>query len=166
MNKKLQLVIALALIFQSFNISAQSNDEAAVKDVINKLFKGMELGDSAMVHSTFYKINSTFATVSKDKQGSPVLHTESSIQEFLNAVGSGHKEVWHEEIWNVKVQLDGEFAQAWCDYAFYADKTYSHCGVDAFHLIKGKNGWKIFHLADTRRKTGCAIPKEVEAKYK
>jgi hypothetical protein len=57
-------------------------------------------------------------------------------------------------------------AQAWCDYAFYVDKSYSHCGVDAFQLFKGKDGWKIFHLADTRRKTGCTIPKEIQDKHK
>jgi hypothetical protein len=84
----------------------------------------------------------------------------------LDAVGKPHTEVWYEEIWNVKVQVDGEMAQAWCDYAFYIDKTFSHCGVDAFHLFKGKDGWKIFHLADTRRKTGCTIPKEIQDKHK
>lgn len=148
--------------------SAQKNttatDEATVQQVIADLFKGMEKGDSALVHSTFAR-EVTLATMARDKNGNPILHRESSLDGFLKAVGTPHKETWYEEIWNVKIQLDGDFAQAWCDYAFYIDKTFSHCGVDAFHLHKGKDGWKIFHLADTRRKTGCDIPKKIQSKH-
>jgi hypothetical protein len=85
---------------------------------------------------------------------------------FLKAVGTPHPEVWYEEIWNLKIQIDGDFAQAWCDYGFYIGKTFSHCGVDAFHMHKGKDGWKIFHLADTRRKTECDVPKKIQDKHK
>jgi hypothetical protein len=71
-----------------------------------------------------------------------------------------------EEIWNLKIQMDGDFAQAWCEYAFYYQNKFSHCGVDAFHLIKTTEGWKIFHLADTRRKENCIIPEEIKSKHK
>jgi hypothetical protein len=161
---------SLFLIFVSTSISLScfaqpTNEEASVKDVITKLFKSMELGDSAMLRSTFYP-HTTLATVIRDKSGNAVLRPESSIAEFAKAVGTPHKEVWHEEIWNVKVQIDGDLAQVWCDYAFYVDKNFSHCGVDAFQLIKSKDGWKIFHLADTRRKAGCNVPGEIMEKYK
>jgi hypothetical protein len=66
----------------------------------------------------------------------------------------------------VDIKIDGDFAQAWCDYAFYVGKNFSHCGVDAFQLHKTKEGWKIFHLADTRRRSGCVVPKEIEDKFK
>jgi hypothetical protein len=158
-------IATLLTLSTSGALAQSSTEEAAVKAVVTKLFKAMELGDSAMLTSTFYK-PVTLATIVRDKSGNTVLRPESSIDEFAKAVGTPHKEIWHEEIWDVKVQLDGDFAQAWCDYAFYVDKTFSHCGVDAFHLIKSKDGWKIFHLADTRRKTGCNVPKEIADKYK
>ncbi|MBI5914693.1 MAG: nuclear transport factor 2 family protein [Bacteroidetes bacterium] len=31
----------------------------------------------------------------------------------------------------------------------------SHCGVDAFQLFKGENGWKITQISDTRRRENC-----------
>ncbi len=159
-------LLVTAFIFASVCCNAQaSSEEAAVKDVIARLFKAMELGDSAMLRSTFHD-HVTLGTVFSDKNGNTVLRNESSIAEFAKAVGTPHKEVWHEEIWDVKVQLDDNFAQVWCDYAFYIDKNFSHCGVDAFHLLKSKDGWKIFHLADTRRKAGCNVPKEIAEKYK
>jgi hypothetical protein len=163
----MRLLLVTGFILLGMNLKAQTfSEENAVKEVIERLFKGMKLGDSAVVHSTFYNKSATTATVFRDKNNTPLIRRESSIQGFLDAVGKPHSEIWYEEIWNVKVQVDGEMAQAWCDYAFYIDKNFSHCGADAFHLFKGKDGWKIFHLADTRRKTGCAIPKEIQDKHK
>lgn len=142
----------------------QSAEEAAIKKVITQLFTGMEKGDSALVHGAFTP-EVTMATVYRDKDV-PTLRRESALDDFLKAVGTPHPQVWHEEIWDLKVQVDGDFAQAWCDYAFYAGDTFSHCGIDAFQLFRDKTGaWKIFHLADTRRKTGCNPPKEIERKH-
>jgi hypothetical protein len=166
--KRACTIIALLIVSTSISYQASAqvnNEEASVKEVVNRLFKAMELGDSAMLRSAFYH-HVTLGTIVRDKSGNTVLRPESSIDEFAKAVGTPHKEVWHEDIWDVTVQLDGEFAQVWCDYSFHVDKNFSHCGVDAFQLIKSKDGWKIFHLADTRRKTGCNLPKEISDKYK
>jgi hypothetical protein len=165
MRKFVVLIIALGCL-SAMRLNAQSSsEEAAVTDAINKMFKAMELGDSAMLHSVFAK-KWTDGTITRNKEGNVVLIRHDSPKGFLEAVGTPHKEVWHEEIWNLKVQIDGDFAQAWCDYAFYADKNFSHCGVDAFHLVKEQSGWKIFHIADTRRKQGCIIPQNILDKYK
>lgn len=146
--------------------SAQNTDEKkAVEAVIRQLFKGLEKGDSAMVRTTFTE-EVSLATVYRTPEGAPVLHRENSMTDFLKAVGSPHPETWYEEIWNLTIQIDGDLAHAWCDYAFYAGKNFSHCGVDAFQLHKGENGWKIFHLADTRRKAGCNVPKEIQNKHR
>jgi hypothetical protein len=167
MNRPCVLILWLAAAVSAAaqTPTAANTDEAQVREVIARLFLGMQKGDSALVHSAFAG-QVTMATVSRDKRDTPVLQRESSIDGFLKAVGTPHTEVWNEEIWDLKVQLDGDFAQAWCDYAFYITNTFSHCGVDAFQLHKTKNGWKIFHLADTRRKSGCPIPAQVELKHK
>lgn len=163
MKKKLFLVLSsFAFCISCF---AQHTEEAAIRGVIVQLFTGMEKGDSAMVRKSFTK-EVTLATIFRDKKDEPALHQESELNGFLQAVGTPHKEVWYEEFWNLKIQVDGDLAQAWCDYAFYLDNTFSHCGVDAMHFHKGKDGWKIFHLTDTRRKNGCEIPEEVERKHR
>jgi hypothetical protein len=109
--------------------------------------------------------DATLVTVFRDKARNPVFEREPSIVEFLKAVGTPHPDIWYEEIWNIKVEIDGDLAQLWCDYAFYAGNRFSHCGVDAFHLHKGKDGWKIFHLADTRRREGCEVPEDIRKKH-
>ena len=139
--------------------------ESDVKKVVETLFMAMQKGDSALARSTFDS-QVTTATIFKDKSGKTVVRREDGIDDFIKAIGTPHKEVWYEEIWNVKIQVDGDFAQLWCDYAFYVDKNFSHCGVDALQLYKTEDGWKIFHLADTRRKTPCDVPKEIQDKHK
>ena len=125
----------------------------------------MELGDSTMAREVLDD-DMTGATIFKDKTGATQVRREKSSEQFLNAIGSPHDVVWHEEIWNLKIQVDGDFAQAWCDYAFYAGKTFSHCGIDAMQFYRKDGQWKMFHIADTRRKAGCEIPQEIQEKYK
>jgi Putative lumazine-binding len=159
-------VLSLILFFVSSCALAQSNSEKEkVMEPITRLFKGMHEGDSAMVHSAFSN-TVTFVSVFTNQAGKAVMNDEP-LEDFLKAVGKPHSEKWSEPTWNVVVQVDGYFAQVWAEYAFYVDKNFSHCGVDAFHLIKDDfGGWKIFHLADTRRKEGCVVPDSVKDQFK
>jgi len=146
-----------------FSASAQ-NENREVERTIQSLFEGMKKGDSAQVHRSLSN-ELVMQTIVRDKSNQ-VRMSGGSLKDFLNAVGKPHQEVWNEEIWNLTVRIDGDFAQAWCDYAFYIDHTFSHCGVDAFHLVRTADGWKIFQLVDTRRKSGCTIPEEIQKKHK
>lgn len=132
---------------------------------IKALFKGMSLGDSSMVHQAFAQ-NATMATIGKDKSGKASVGKESSIEGFLKAVGTPHNESWNEPIWDISIHSNGDFAQVWASYAFYLGKTFKHCGVDSFQLIKEEGGWKIFHLIDTRQKEGCVVPSSVSDQFK
>lgn len=160
-----RLVFILALL-ASNNIWAQTaQDNREILETVNSLFKGMNLGDSAMVHAAFTP-SPTIATITKDKEGVPVI-VKGDLQKFLNAVGSPHEEKWAEPIWDVKIQMDGNMATVWAKYGFYVGKTFSHCGVDAFQLFKGAdNKWRIFHLSDTRWKEGCNVPPTIANQYK
>ena len=113
-----------------------------------------------MVHGAFHTTQ-TLSTVFMDSNNQPAFKA-GTLTDFLKAIGTPHKEVYNELIWSPKIEIDGNFAQVWVNYAFFAGKTFSHCGVDAFHLFKNASGqWKIFTLADTRQKIGCNVPMEV-----
>ena len=77
------------------------------------------------------------------------------MDKFVRAVGRPHDEVWDEKIWSLDIHIDGNLATAWTGYTFYIDKTMSHCGVNAFHFFKSKEGWKITQITDTRRRNNC-----------
>ncbi len=144
------------LFLLSIHISAQkeiSADETNVHDIIIKLFDGMREGDSAKVASVFRKNVRMFSSYTK-KTGEEVLH-EGKLSEFLIAIGTPHDEIWDEKIWDTQIQIDGNLAQVWTQYGFYIGEKFSHCGVDAFQLIKEDKHWKIINLMDTRRVNGC-----------
>ncbi len=158
--------IVSLLLFLTATAFAQSGEEKEqVMKPIRNLFEGMQKGDSALARSAFDK-SVTTATLGTDKTGKPFIFKETSVNGFMKAIGTPHPENWNEVIWTEKVMIDGNFAEAWMSYAFYVGKKFSHCGVDAFHLMKGTDGaWKIFHLADTRQKEGCKIPPKISKQF-
>ena len=93
-----------------------------------------------------------------ERQGQPVLEVMDSLDGFVTAVGTPRAEVWDERIWDTEVRVDGGLASVWTKYAFYRGEQFSHCGVDVFELVRRPDGWKIVHLADTRRTTNCWTP--------
>ena len=155
------IVVAITLSYSSNAQNGFNEEQQAVLDVVIKLFDGMRAGDSAVVHSVFRDGVELHTSFTNKNTGKPMLVTDD-LQPFLNAIGTPHDEVWDEVIWGEKVLVDGNLAMVWCDYAFYSSSNFSHCGVDAFMLNKDEDGWKIFHLTDTRRRTNCEIPDELK----
>lgn len=150
-------IFLLIVLLQCNALYSQSSDDEAIRVVIDKLFDGMRAGDSSAVSVLFHP-DVRMMTSYLDPSGEPVMK-EGSLKSFLTAIGTPHPEVWDEKIWNTEVQTDDNLAQVWTDYAFYVDDRFSHCGVDAFQLIKGNDGdWKIINLIDTRRKSPCEQP--------
>src|SRR5688572_32636172 len=118
MKQKLWAVILLFLGCFGTSHGQSTDDEGAVTAVVKTLFTAMEKSDSALLHTTF-RNDATLVTVFRDKNKNPEFEREPSIAEFLKAVGTPHPDIWYEEIWNIKVQIDGDLAQLWCDYGFY-----------------------------------------------
>lgn len=150
------------LLLVASQLNAQTNDNKPILQPIDNLFVSMEKGDSALAHSVFFE-DALLVTV-LEKDGVISLRKET-VEPFLKAIGSPKQIQWHEPIWDVKIDQDGNFAQVWASYAFYLGDKFSHCGVDTFQLIKTEAGWKIFYLADTRKKTGCNVPEKISKQY-
>ncbi len=156
--KKLLIVFLLSL---STALQAQrSNEEEAVMNIVNQVFEAMRTNDSTLLKQCFVEKPNTF-TVYTDRNGESKLVTDD-FQRFINAIGKPKTQVWNEPIWNEKVEIDGALASVWVDYAFFVDDQFSHCGVDAFHLVKKEGNWQIFHLVDTRRKEDCELPDDLK----
>lgn len=141
---------------------AFAQEEKAVMKPVDALFVAMRKGDSAAIRKLFDP-GAVLYTVSRNQQsGEPGLRKET-LMDFLKAVGKPRTDDFLELTWNEKVQIDGDFAQVWADYAFYLNKTFHHCGVDAFQLVRNAKGeWVIFVLSDTRRKTDCVVPDHIQ----
>ena len=156
-NAWLILIILLCPVKNSFG---QEKEKALIMNTVNSVFKAMRTNDSTLLKSCFIEAPNTF-TIYKNKEGETTF-VKDDFQRFISAVGKPKDQVWNEPIWNEKVEIDGSLASVWVDYAFYVDDQFSHCGVDAFHLVKMDGSWKIFHLVDTRRKNNCIIPSHIK----
>ncbi len=138
-----------------------SKDQNAVMQVVLNVFDAMRAGDSTKLKKQFIE-EPTMYTVYTNKAGQRVLH-KGALAGFADNIGTPHEQVYDEKIWDYTVQIDGNLAQVWTQYAFYLGTAFSHCGVDALQLTKNDAGeWKIFHLADTRRKQGCQVPENLK----
>ena len=149
-------VLAAALLASSAaaqTAPARAAEERAVLAVVNKLFDAMRAGDSAAVRAIVHP-NAKLFRFGGPAGAAPTMGADS-IDVFVRAVGRPHAEPWNESISNERVFIDGPLAVVWADYWFFAGSNFSHCGVDAFQLFKGPDGWKLASIADTRRREGC-----------
>ncbi|MEM9896102.1 MAG: nuclear transport factor 2 family protein [Bacteroidota bacterium] len=152
-------VSLLLVFFVSFTLFSQTNEKGKVMKVINEVFDAMRTNDSTLLKACFIASPHMFTLYEKEDGSSSL--SKGDFQKFASTVGQSKAQVWDERIWNEKVEIDGNLASVWVDYAFFIEDQLSHCGVDAIHLVKDEGYWKIFHLADTRRKDPCEIPENI-----
>ncbi|WP_229206832.1 nuclear transport factor 2 family protein [Dyadobacter crusticola] len=150
--RRLQNAFGLLLLLTTLDVNAQDKT-AEVRAVVDKMFDAMRTGDSLSLKSVV-TADCALTSFSKNKADSVIVHT-SSMQGFIKAVGTPHKEKWDEKIYDVKVSIDEPMAIVWAPYQFYLGETFSHCGVNVFTLTHTKTGWKINAITDTRRKENC-----------
>jgi Putative lumazine-binding len=145
------LVLAIAVAAPLASARAQS-DQQAVKAVLTRMFDGMRTRDTAMMQSTIVPTTVLERTSATGELGEPIQMTK-----FIERVGSGTGPGGNEQIKDPKIEIDGPLASVWTYYTYTpGGKTaVDHCGVDAFLLRKGADGWKIFHIADSSRNDGC-----------
>ena len=55
-----------------------------------------------------------------------------------------------ERMWDPEVRISGDLATVWTPYDFYVGEDLSHCGADAFILMRDGGDWQITSLSWTR----------------
>ena len=75
------------------------------------------------------------------RDGKPDVRAFSNEEYFADLKAS--KQAMRERMWNPEVRIHGLIASVWAPYDFWVDGKFSHCGIDAFDLIKTEEGWKI-----------------------
>lgn len=146
------LCVGLLLAGVRIPAHAQDAERTAVLTTVQKVFDAMHSRDTALLRQAF-DTSARLAGVST--RGMPAVRLTAPAA-FGSAIASAPAgDVWNERIFDPEVRIDGDVAQVWAYYTFHRNKTFSHCGVDAFMLLKVGAEWKITQLADSRRTTGC-----------
>jgi hypothetical protein len=134
--------------------TALPQQDTAVLAVVNRMFEGFAQKDTTIIRSTLHE-DVKLVTAVTNREGKAVVQT-GTMDEFLKGIASAPGKL-DERLFNPEVRVDGNLATVWVLYEFWYDDKYSHCGFDSFQLARTEMGWKIFSIADTRRKT-CDSP--------
>ena len=132
--------------------AAQSGDRESILATVQKVFDAMRTRDTALLSQAF---DSTARLVGVSNRGTPSVSLTAPSQFGAAIARAPAGDVWNERIYDPEVRIDGNVAQVWAYYTFHRNAAFSHCGVDAFMLVKVGSTWKITQLADSRRTEGC-----------
>jgi len=147
-----QFFILLTVLTISFSSKAQAAEDS-VKAVVNNLFTAMIKSDTNLLKTCFAD-SMVLQTIVRGKNGGAEVKSETA-EGFVKSIGSLKPGSADERITFGNVLIDGPLALVWTPYKFYFNGQFSHCGVNSFHLVRFKDGWRIQYLIDTRRRVNC-----------
>jgi hypothetical protein len=154
-SRRLAPIAAIAAFVLATPTHAQApaqTEEGAVVTVVKKFFDGMRTRDTTLMRSTVAP-----NAVLRSAGGPTGIGDASTVDAFIERIGSGTGPGNDEQIENPKVQIDGQLASLWAYFTLVRGgmTTINHCGIDEFLLGKGPDGWKVFFISDTHRTEGC-----------
>jgi hypothetical protein len=157
-NIQYGILAVLAQLTLPPTLSAQAGppDRATVGEVLavtQRLFDAMKLKDTASMRRVFHPTAKLVGM--RPTPGGPPRVQVLTADEFIAFVGRDARPDWTERAWDPEVRIEGTLATVWAAYDFHFGSTFSHCGVDALHLLKTDEGWRIMAIADTYQTVGC-----------
>lgn len=131
--------------------AAPSADEAAILTVVDRFMQAISTNDNALMAEL--RLEGGFTIVSRrDPAGSDApLVTRRVFSPSTSARPSANRERY----WDPVVHVRGGIAVVWTPYEFWIDGKTSHCGIDAFDMIKEKGVWKIANAMWTVEPEAC-----------
>lgn len=152
------IVFAAAAIALAVATPAHAQDLTAEKQAViatvQKLWDGMRTRDTTLLKSLFAD-DVRLLRVSKRRDTGEEVVQATPMAGFIRSVGSATGPALIERMFDPIVHISGNAAQLWTEYDFHRGTEFSHCGIDAFTLLKVKGEWKIVALADTSQREGC-----------
>ena len=134
----------------AMSVPAPAAEVAAVRAVVQRLFDGMRARDTVMMRSVFHPEARLYGL---NRSGAIEMNPSSSFLQVIARAPAGL--LLDEVIQDVEIRMDGSLATVWAYYDFFAGDRFSHCGYDAFQLLKSQSEWKVVAVADSRRTEGC-----------
>jgi hypothetical protein len=133
-------VFVVALLPSLSSVQAQGDPERdAVLKTVQAFFDTMTAKDVEGARKILQPQGRFHAMRMRD--GKPDVRAFSN-EEYFATLQAGDQKM-QERIWNPEVRVHGLIATVVAPYDFWIDGKLSHCGTDAFDLIKTEEGWKL-----------------------
>jgi len=121
------------------------DEQEAVLETVQRFFDSMASRDTIMAHQALLVDGKSFSTA-ETQDG--VRISGFSHRDYLDGLATGTDQ-WLENMWDAEVRVRGTIATVWAPYQFRINGEFSHCGVDAFSLVKTEDGWRIASIIYT-----------------
>lgn len=132
----LGVFVSMALIAAPAASRGQSPERDAVLGAVQELFDAMAARDTARAASVLMPQAIFFAV----RPGAEP--TATAAPAFLERL-AGAEVPWLERLWSPTVSVHQDVAMVWAPYDFMRGDEFSHCGVDAFTLVRSDGRWRI-----------------------
>ena len=133
------VLIILFIGMASVSVTHAQADRDEVLKTIQVFFDTMTARDAEGQRRVMFPEGRFYAMDMRKPDVQPlVLTTEAALSGLQKT-----KYTSRERIWSPEVRVHGPIATVWAPYDLWVDGKFSHCGIDAFDLIKTPDGWKI-----------------------
>jgi hypothetical protein len=148
------LIVGITLLLQT-TAAAQKpeSDRTQVIAAVQSFFDSMEKADAELARKILMPDARFFSAAERDGK---MTVRPSTGDAFVAGFSNPNRAKALERMWDPEVRIQGAIAQLWTRYDFHTNGTFSHCGIDAFNLVKTDEGWKIASAMWTVERRGCA----------
>lgn len=135
---------------------ASTADSTAVVGVLTRMFDALRTKNAAALDAEVHPAaRFTLIRPVPNQPADSVRPAVLTFAQFKQAALGPQSNGIDEPLRNILVTVDGPLATAWAEYQVRVNGAVSHCGYDAFHLIKQGGAWKVLNVADSFRQQGC-----------
>jgi hypothetical protein len=139
MRKFNYIFLTLALTAATAFGQAADDKKAALK-VVDQLFFEMASANPAGILA-LHTGTGDLAAVQRTPDGKS--RYSSLNGEKFSQLFTKKSPLLREEMYDPKVEVNGDWAMVWGRYVFWVDDKISHCGINQFNLVRIDGTWKI-----------------------
>lgn len=152
------LPLLLLVIFPMvlFSQSTEDSEKKEVTEVIQLFFDSLEKQDTTLLKKSAYTEGLVWTLRNPSNSNSQI--GMRCLKEDLISFDPSYQLLDTPIAFDIEVHRG--LAMAWVPYEFRVNGNFSHCGVDAFTLMKTNEQWKIVSIAYTVELDECDVLKE------
>ncbi len=135
------------------NVRAQTADSAQVVDAVATMLRALYQKDSLTLQATMD--SSARMSLLRPGPNGEVRVVVMSGAQFIRATTAPNGQPLDEPLRNLRVQIHQDLATVWAEYQVRSGGQVTHCGFDAFQLVRRGGRWRILNVSDTFQQQGC-----------
>lgn len=133
----------------------KSNPQQEAAAVADKLFEGLRTKNFEAIRAVFLP-NGQLTALDKPRSGQGFSTMRNfSADAFAKMISEAKAGEFIEKMPEKQVRIYGDAAVVTGRYTFHVGDKLSHCGANAFHLVKTEGGWRIANATSTIEPAGC-----------